>query len=95
MEILLVATMLLIVYLSWDSHQFIPIRVVSVEENPETIVCMIHMLKWPVVFKKKVYLVKDTGQFVIPNRKSVFEPIISSAEVEEAYIVWKYENVRN
>jgi hypothetical protein len=91
MEVLLVATILFIVFLTWDS-QFTPVRVVSVEEHSETVVCMIHVLKWPFVFKKKVYLVRATGHFVIPNRYSILEPIISSVEIEEAYIVWKYEN---
>jgi hypothetical protein len=91
MEILLVVTMLLIVLLSWDG-QFTAVQIISVEEYNETIVCIVHISKWPFTFKKKVYLVRATGQFVIPNRKSVFEPIISSVEVEEAYIVWRYEN---
>lgn len=91
MEVLLVATILFIVFLTWDG-QFTPVRVVSAEEYSETVVCMIHVLKWPFVFKKKVYLVRATGHFVIPSNSNLLEPIISSAEVEEAYIVWKYEN---
>lgn len=91
MEILLVATIILIVLLTWDG-QFTPIRITSVEEYNETIVCTINILKWPFVFKKKVYLVRATGQFVIPGRSSLLEPIVSSVEIEEAYIVWRYEN---
>ena len=91
MEVLLVATILFIVLLTWDG-QFTPVRIVSAEEHSETIVCTINILKWPFVFKKKVYLVRATGQFVIPGRSRLLEPVVSSVEIEEAYIVWRYEN---
>jgi hypothetical protein len=80
-----------IVLFCWDI-QFVPIRIVDRVEHKETFVFTVSMLKWPVLFKRKVYFVKSTQTWVIPEKQKLLEPTISYSDMQEAYLIWKYEN---
>lgn len=80
-----------IMLLLWDS-QPTPIRILEVEERNETYVCTVGILKWPFTLKHKVYLVKSNNTWVIPTRKSALHPVLAYSDVQEAYIIWKYDN---
>jgi hypothetical protein len=72
MEVMLaVAVTTFVVLFSWDI-QFVPIRIVDRVEHKETFVFTVSMLKWPVLFQRKVYFVKRTQTWVIENMLIAF-----------------------
>lgn len=88
---LVIFVTLFILFASWDL-QVVPIRIVGREEHKDSFVYTVNMFKWPLLFKRKVYFVKSNQSWVIPSRKSAFEPCLHYYDLQEAYLIWKYEN---
>lgn len=80
-----------ILFASWDL-QVVPIRIIDRVEHKDTFVVTVSMFKWPILFKRNVYFIKSTQNWVIPSKKSAFEPVLHYYDLQEAYLIWKYEN---
>lgn len=78
----------------WDS-QPVFIRILEEKEQSNSFCYTVSKLKWPVLFKQKVYWSKQKNQWVIPTTPYMLEPVLSLQELEEAYMIWQYENSKS